>query len=198
MTHFFRQGYAAIANAYVGDGAKIDLLLIPELSTVLEHPVVQGAIAQILGGSDLRLETSKLMAVEVGEAYRQDWHCDIPLIFEWWPNNVQCNMALNAAAFYWTIPGSNRHASSDQERRANAALRRVAQSPVIRPFPPDLPLRKPRRAPPTTPMALPTGRSATIYSTSNTPTKTAASIGATPQAKTSYTGKTCPSPSIPA
>ena len=25
-------------------------------------------------------------------------------------------MALNAAAFYWTIPGSNRHASSDQER----------------------------------------------------------------------------------
>ena len=25
-------------------------------------------------------------------------------------------MALNAATFYWTIPGSNRHASSDQER----------------------------------------------------------------------------------
>ncbi|HIG52803.1 MAG TPA: hypothetical protein EYQ18_02220 [Candidatus Handelsmanbacteria bacterium] len=80
---FFRQGYAIIpvlderkaaryaANAYVGDGAKTDLLLIPELPTVLEHPVVQGAIAQILGGSDLRLETWKLMAVEVGEDYRQ-------------------------------------------------------------------------------------------------------------------------------
>ncbi|HIL07838.1 MAG TPA: hypothetical protein EYG11_03980 [Candidatus Latescibacteria bacterium] len=47
------------------------MLLIPELPTVLEHPVVQGAIAQILDGSDLRLETWKLMAVEVGEDYRQ-------------------------------------------------------------------------------------------------------------------------------
>ena len=148
MTHFFRQGnaiisvlderkaarYAAIANAYVGDGAKIDLLLIPKLSTVLEHPVVQGTIAQILSGSDLRLETSKLMAIEVGEDCRQGWHRDIPLgsewlpenmaarllaasaSGEWWHNNLQCYMALNAAAFYWTIPGSNRHASSDQER----------------------------------------------------------------------------------
>ena len=127
---FFRQGdaiipvlderkaarCAAIANADVGDRTKTDVLLIPELPTVLEHPVAQGAIAQILGGSDLRLETSKLMAVEVGEAYRQDWHCDIPLSFEWWPNNVQCNMALNAAACYRNISSSNRRACSDQER----------------------------------------------------------------------------------
>ena len=112
MTHFFRQGYAiisvlderkaaryaAIANAYVGDGALIDLLLIPELPTVLEHPVVQGAIAQILSCSDLRLETSKLMAVEVGEDYRQGWHRDIPLGSEWLPENMGARLLAASAS----------------------------------------------------------------------------------------------------
>lgn len=126
--------YAAVADAWLEEADGRDFLQVAQLPAVLEHPVVQGAIAQILGGTDLVLETWRLMAVEVGEAYRQGWHRDIPLgapwmpektatrlleaIAEgrWWHNNVQCNLALNPDPCYWTVPGSNARAFTAQER----------------------------------------------------------------------------------
>ena len=126
--------YAAIADEYVSTGKAFDFQVVRELPAVLVHPVVQGAVGQILGGGDLVLECWRLMDVEVGENYRQGWHRDIPLGMAWlpeemaarllhaiaagawWHNNVQCNLALNADACYWTIPGSNRRAFTDEER----------------------------------------------------------------------------------
>lgn len=128
--------YAAIADRFAANalkGDKSDFLTVPQLPEILAHPTVQGAIAQILGGTDLVLETWRLMAVEKGTSYRQGWHRDIPLGAPWLPqpladrlldaiasgrwhhNNVQCNLALTPDACYWTVPGSNCRAFTPQE-----------------------------------------------------------------------------------
>jgi hypothetical protein len=127
--------YAAVADSWVERAEKKDeFQQVPDLPAVLEHPIVQGAVAQILGGTDLVLDTWTLMAVEVGTDYRQGWHRDIPLgeawlpestasrLLDaiangiWWHNNVQCNLALNGDACYWAVPGSNRRAFSAEEQ----------------------------------------------------------------------------------
>lgn len=143
---FFRDGYAVVrvlsadeaadyarhADRFVSDSA-LDFLQDRVLPELLQHPVVQGTISQILQDTDLVLETWRLMAVDVGSDYRQGWHRDIPLgapwlpddvagalldaIAEdrWWHNNVQCNLALNEDACYWAVPGSNRRAFTPEE-----------------------------------------------------------------------------------
>ena len=126
--------YAAVADGWLADAPERDFQQVPDLPAVLGHPAVQGAVSQILGATDLVLETWRLMAVEIGEEYRQGWHRDIPLGApwlpedtasrlldaiadgSWWHNNVQCNLALNPDACYWTVPGSNRRAFTAQEQ----------------------------------------------------------------------------------
>ena len=145
---FYRQGYAvvpvltpeeaaryaSIADEWVASGSPGDFITIPEIPQVLGHPAVQDAIRQILGTTELILETWKLMAIDRGDTYRQGWHRDIPLGTTWLPdetadqlldaiatdrwfhNNVQCNLALTPDACYWVVPGSNCRAFTTTER----------------------------------------------------------------------------------
>ena len=105
------------------------ILQEPRLSVLLDHPVVQGAVAAILcpddPNPDLVLETYRMEAREQGSVYRQGWHRDIPLGASWLPqhiatdvlealstrrwahNNVQCNLALRHDECFHAIPGSN-------------------------------------------------------------------------------------------
>ncbi|NKB66420.1 MAG: hypothetical protein GKR89_05125 [Candidatus Latescibacteria bacterium] len=137
---FYRDGYAvvrvletaevekyrAIADDFVaaGAGGRDDFMQVSQLPQVLGHPVIQGAVGQILGGTDLVLDTWGLLQVG-DESYHQGWHRDIPLGAPWLPaaatdplleaiaqgrwfhNNVQCNLALNRDTCYWIVPGSN-------------------------------------------------------------------------------------------
>ena len=148
LNAFYRDGYAVVrvltaaqAKAYLaladqfveaGAGGRTDFLQVDQLPQVLGHPVVQGAIGQILGGTDLVLETWGLLRMG-DQTYRQGWHRDIPLGAPWLPeevsarlleamaqgrwfhNNVQCNLALNDDACYWAVPGSNRRAFTAAE-----------------------------------------------------------------------------------
>ena len=80
-TEFYRQGYAvvpvltpeeaaryaSIADEWVASGSPGDFITIPEIPQVLGHPAVQGAISQILGTTELILETWKLMAIDRGD-----------------------------------------------------------------------------------------------------------------------------------
>ena len=80
--------YASIADEWVASGSPGDFITIPEIPQVLGHPAVQDAIRQILGTTELILETWKLMAIDRGDTYRQGWHRDIPLGATWLPDET--------------------------------------------------------------------------------------------------------------
>lgn len=120
------------------------MLQEPRLSALLDHPVVQGAVAAILcpddRTADLVLETYRMETRAQGSAYRQGWHRDIPLGASWlsrriatdllealatnrWThNNVQCNLALRHDECFHAIPGSNtRHFTIEEAKHFSAA-----------------------------------------------------------------------------
>ena len=81
----------------MASGSPGDFITIPEIPQVLGHPAVQDAISQILGTTELILETWKLMAIDRGDTYRQGWHHDIPLGATWLPDET-ADQLLDAIA----------------------------------------------------------------------------------------------------
>jgi len=99
----------------------------PRLQTVLHHPVLLGAIEQLIGGP-LIIDNATMFAANPGVVYHQGWHRDVLQIPEqeiddalftpaWRHNNLQLNLALadNDSAF-WCVPGSHIRPDTAAER----------------------------------------------------------------------------------